>query len=93
MERKLELRKPFVYVAAALVALLFLAVASGASSATANRAAASGKTTLTVWTFMPAEYANGTTAYNNVVKAFEAKYPKVTVSLVNIPYPTYFQGS
>lgn len=91
MERKLEIRKPFLYATAAVVALLFLAVASGASSATANRAVASGKTTLTVWTFMPAEYANGTKAYNDVVKAFEAKYPHVTVSLVNIPYPTYFQ--
>jgi ABC-type glycerol-3-phosphate transport system substrate-binding protein len=49
------------------------------------------KVTLAVWTFMPGEYSNGTVAYNDVVKAFEAKYPQVTVKLVNIPYNTYFQ--
>src|SRR5690349_812467 len=49
------------------------------------------KVTLTVWSFMPGEYSNGAATYDDVVKAFEAKYPQVTVKLVNIPYPTYFQ--
>ncbi|MGA8296947.1 MAG: extracellular solute-binding protein [Acidimicrobiales bacterium] len=93
MNSVLKLRKPIFGIAAVGAALLLLVTASGASSATRYRAAmhAHAKTTLTVWTFMPSEYTNGTVAYNDVVKAFEAKYPNVKVSLVNIPYPTYFQ--
>lgn len=49
------------------------------------------KTTLTVWSFLPSDYTKGTQAYNQVVKAFETKYPQVTVNLVNVSYPTYFQ--
>jgi len=76
------------------VALMLSACGSGSTTATVaslTQTVPSTKVTLTVWTFMPSEYNNGVTAYNDVVKAFEAKYPQITVKLVNIPYNTYFQ--
>jgi len=81
---------------AAISCLALLAAACGGSSAPASKTGLLGpvpktKVTLTVWSFMPGEYSNGSTAYTDVVSAFEAKYPQVTVNLVNIPYPTYFQ--
>src|SRR5215469_17345766 len=81
---------------AAISCLALLAAACGGSSAPASKTGLLGpvpktKVTLTVWSFMPGEYSNGSTAYKDVVSAFEAKYPQVTVNLVNIPYPTYFQ--
>jgi ABC-type glycerol-3-phosphate transport system substrate-binding protein len=87
-------RAPVTLIAISCLALLLTACSSG--SATASKAGLTGpvpktKVTLTVWSFMPGEYSNGPTAYNDVLKAFEAKYPQVTVNLVNIPYPTYFQ--
>jgi len=75
------------------LALLLAACSSSspASQSTLTKPVPKTKVTLTVWTFMPGEYDNGTAAYNDVVKAFEAKYPQVTVKLVNIPYNSYFQ--
>jgi ABC-type glycerol-3-phosphate transport system substrate-binding protein len=83
-------------VAASAFGIGALLLAACSSNSPASTTSLTGpvpkaKATLTVWTFMPAEYSNGTVAYNDVVKAFEAKYPQVTVKLVNIPYPTYFQ--
>lgn len=82
--------------AATAFACLSLALAACGGGTTASKSALTQavpktKTTLTVWSFMPGEYADGTKAYNQVVQAFETKYPQVTVKLVNIPYPTYFQ--
>lgn len=82
--------------AASTLACLALLLAACSSSTSASQSALTRpvpktKVTLTVWSFMPGEYSNGTAAYNAVVKAFEAKYPQVTVKLVNIPYNTYFQ--
>lgn len=75
------------------LALLLAACSSNSSApqSSPTRPVPKTKVTLNVWTFMPGEYTNGTVAYNDVVKAFEAKYPQVTVNLVNIPYNTYFQ--
>lgn len=89
-----NLRKPGLVAVAITCLALILAACSGGSTASQSSltgAVPKAKTTLTVWTFMPGEYTNGTKAYNDVVQAFEAKYPQVTVNLVNIPYPTYFQ--
>jgi ABC-type glycerol-3-phosphate transport system substrate-binding protein len=82
--------------AASAIGCLALLLASCSGNSTASQTGLTkpvpkSKVTLTVWTFMPGEYSNGTAAYNDVVKAFEAKYPQVKVDLVNIPYPTYFQ--
>jgi ABC-type glycerol-3-phosphate transport system substrate-binding protein len=73
--------------------LLLAACSSGtlAGQTTLTGAVPKAKATLTVWTFMPSEFANGTKAYNEVVQAFEQKYPQISIKLVNIPYPTYFQ--
>jgi ABC-type glycerol-3-phosphate transport system substrate-binding protein len=88
-------RIPGIVATAAITCLTLLLAACGggttASQSALTQPVPKAKTTLTVWTFMPAEYPNGPTAYNDIVKAFEAKYPQVTVSLVNIPYNTYFQ--
>jgi ABC-type glycerol-3-phosphate transport system substrate-binding protein len=80
--------------ATAIGCLALLAACSTTSSAGQGgltKPVPKAKVTLTVWSFMPGEYSNGAATYNDVVKAFEAKYPQVTVKLVNIPYPTYFQ--
>jgi len=74
-----------------LAMLLAACSTSSASSSGLTKPVPQAKVTLTVWSFMPGEYSNGVATYNDVVKAFEAKYPQVTVKLVNIPYPTYFQ--
>lgn len=91
-----KIRKPgLIAVVIGCLSLLLAACSSGgggvASQNALVQAVPKAKTTLTVWTFMPGEYSNGTKAYNEVVQAFEAKYPQITVNLVNIPYPTYFQ--
>jgi raffinose/stachyose/melibiose transport system substrate-binding protein len=79
--------------AACSVALLLAACSSStkSSSSALTQAVPKAKSTLTVWSFMPGEYPKGSQAYNAVVKAYEQKYPQVTVKLVNISYPTYFQ--
>lgn len=46
--------------------------------------------TITVWSFLPDNYDGGEAAYEDVLAAFEAKYPQVTVDLKTMPYPTYF---
>lgn len=46
--------------------------------------------TITVWSFLPDNYDQGEAAYQQVVDAFEKKYPQVTVELSNVPYPKYF---
>jgi len=95
MYRNLSPRRCAI-AAAVISSLALLLSACGSGSTTATTASLTQpvpktKVTLTVWTFMPGEYNNGVAAYNDVVKAFEAKYPQITVKLVNIPYPTYFQ--
>lgn len=49
-------------------------------------------TTLTVWTFLPGNYDAGAEVYAQVVAGFQALHPTVTVDLVDMPYPTYFDG-
>jgi ABC-type glycerol-3-phosphate transport system substrate-binding protein len=83
-------------VAVAAISCLALILAGCGTSKVATSSSLTGpvpksKITLKVWTFMPGEYSNGPQTYNAVVKAFEAKYPQITVNMVNIPYPTYFQ--
>lgn len=96
MHGKISRRRGLVG-ATAISCLALLLAACGTTTGTATTSSSltapvpKTKVTLTVWTFMPGEYTNGAAAYNDVVKAFEAKYPQVTVKLVNIPYPTYFQ--
>lgn len=46
--------------------------------------------TLTVWTFLPGNYEAGAEAYEQVVAGFEELHPQITVDLVDMPYPTYF---
>src|SRR5579875_2230840 len=80
--------------------LLLSACGSGNSSSSGSSSNGSGspltrpvpkaKTTLTVWSFLPGDYNNGTVGYNDVVKAFEKKYPQVKVNLVNMSYGPYF---
>lgn len=48
------------------------------------------ETTITVWSFLPDNYDGGAEAYDEVIAAFEAKYPQVKVELTSMPYPTYF---
>lgn len=47
-------------------------------------------TTLTVWSFLPGNYDQGTEAYDAVINAFNEQYPQVEIDLVEMPYPTYF---
>jgi len=47
-------------------------------------------TKLTVWTFLPDNYEHGKEAYDQIIAAFNEKYPQVEVDLVTMPYPTYF---
>lgn len=47
-------------------------------------------TKLTVWTFLPDNYEHGKEAYDQIIAAFNKKYPQVEIDLVNMPYPTYF---
>ncbi len=94
MHRTISRRRgPVATIAISCLALVLAACGSskGASTSSLTGAVPHTKITLTVWTFMPGEYNNGTTAYNDVVKAFEAKYPQIHVNMVNISYPTYFQ--
>lgn len=46
--------------------------------------------TLTVWSFLPGNYDRGAEAYDAIIDAFNEEYPQVTVDLVEMPYPTYF---
>lgn len=46
--------------------------------------------TLTVWSFLPGNYEGGAEAYDAIIEAFNEEYPQVTVDLVEMPYPTYF---
>lgn len=46
--------------------------------------------TLTVWSFLPGNYDEGELAYAQIVDAFTTEYPQVTVDIVDMPYPTYF---
>lgn len=48
------------------------------------------ETTLTVWSFLPGNYEGGAEAYDEIIAAFNEEYPQVTVDLVEMPYPTYF---
>lgn len=48
------------------------------------------ETTLTVWSFLPGNYERGAEAYDQIIEAFNQTYPQVTVDLVEMPYPTYF---
>src|SRR5688572_19041198 len=45
---------------------------------------------LTVWSFLPGNYEQGADAYAAIIDAFQDEYPQVTVDLVEMPYPTYF---
>lgn len=45
---------------------------------------------LTVWTFLPSNYEGGHEAYDAIVAGFEEQHPNVTVTLTDLPYPSYF---
>lgn len=47
-------------------------------------------TTLKVWTFLPDNYENGKEAYNEIIAAFNEKYPQVDIELTTMPYGTYW---
>lgn len=46
--------------------------------------------TLTVWSFLPGNYERGAEAYDAIIEGFNEEYPQVTIDLVEMPYPTYF---
>ena len=74
-------------------ALALAACSDGAKPASAALDPAhvpAAKTTITAWSFLPGNYDKGADAYNQVIAAFEKKYPQVTVKLTTMPYPTYF---
>ncbi|MGH3472225.1 MAG: ABC transporter substrate-binding protein [Nocardioidaceae bacterium] len=74
------------------MSLLVAACSSGgtASQSALTKPVPKAKTSLTVWSFLPQNYPKGTVAYNEVVQAFEKKYPQVTVHLDSMSYGTYF---
>ncbi len=76
-------------VGAALL-LTGCSAAGNASSHLTADAVPKEKTTLTVWSFLPQNYDGGPAAYKEVIGDFQKKYPQVSVNLVNMPYPTYF---
>lgn len=82
-------------VATAVVSLVVLAACSSGGADTSSTDELVGEvpdeeTTLTVWSYMPGEFEGGPQAYDEIVSAFEEKYPQVTVDFVSVPYPTYF---
>ena len=94
---KLIRRRGAVAVALGTVAALALSacsIGSGGGGTASNEftfgTVPSAKATVTVWSFLPGNYDKGKEAYAKVIADFEAKYPQVTVDLVNMPYPTYF---
>ncbi|QIG51943.1 extracellular solute-binding protein [Nordella sp. HKS 07] len=48
------------------------------------------KTELTVWSFLPGNYEKGAEAYNAIAADFQKAHPQVTVTVIDMPYGTYF---
>lgn len=77
--------------AVATTALLLAGCAGGGGSASIGfDEVPEEDTTLTVWSFLPGNYDGGAEAYDAVIAAFNEQYPQVTIDLVEMPYPTYF---
>jgi ABC-type glycerol-3-phosphate transport system substrate-binding protein len=76
----------------ALSGLLLTACSSGSSSPTklTPGPVPDAKTSLTVWSFLPGNYDKGKEAYDAIADGFHEKFPQVTVKIVDMPYPTYF---
>jgi raffinose/stachyose/melibiose transport system substrate-binding protein len=69
--------KPFIAVAAAAATLLSMGACGNSSSS--NSADSNGKVTLTLW--HNSTTGDGKAYYENVAKAFEKKYPNVTIEI------------
>jgi len=95
MLNNVRTRAPKALALMSVAALLLAGCSSGATGAGGSSqlgvdAVPADKTTITAWSFLPGNYDDGAAAYNEVISAFEKKYPQITVKLVDMPYPTYF---
>lgn len=80
-------------VAVAAISALLLAACSNGGSAPADAPGGDvpdTETTLKVWSFLPGNYDEGPKAYDEIAAGFNKKFPNVTVDIVDMPYPTYF---
>lgn len=82
-------------VGVAAIALSGLLLTACSSGSTAPKELTPGtvpdaKTSLTVWSFLPGNYDKGVEAYDAIAAGFNKKFPQVTVKVVDMPYPTYF---
>ena len=89
---KIRTRSVAAVAALALSGLLLTACSSGSSAPTelTPGTVPDAKTNLTVWSFLPSNYDKGGEAYDAIAAGFTKKYPQVTVKVVDMPYPTYF---